>query len=79
MTRAILRRPVTLGSILQRLQRSLKTDSQHLYRGRGSAPRSWYIVDSERNRLVATDLKAADLERIARERGAMKEWEELEK
>jgi hypothetical protein len=76
MTR-VLRRPVKLRSMLQRLQRSLKAEGQHLYapRGRGRTPRTWYIVDSDRDRLVADNLEATDLERIARERGVLRVWE----
>jgi hypothetical protein len=73
---------VTFDAVLQRLNRHLKAQDQHFVhgpRGRGDrVPRSWFIIDLATNTLVSSQLTPRHIEAMARERGLLKAWEEVQ-
>jgi hypothetical protein len=70
--------PVGLRALTARINRLLKNEGRVLKRARGLAAAAelgeHYLVDLHRNRVAA---KYVDIERLARERELLADWEEL--
>jgi hypothetical protein len=67
------RHGVTLNAVIQRLNRYLdrKDHIVRAPRGRGHGERTYFIVDSKHNAIVANGLTAAQLEKLARQHGVL--------
>jgi hypothetical protein len=76
------RAAISFDAVLQRLNRHLKAQDQHFVhgpRGRGDrVERSWFVIDLRSNTLVTGQLTPRHIEAMARERGLLKAWEEVQ-
>lgn len=89
MTRATrsFRARVKLRSMIDRMNRRLKGENRAIKspRGRGGDTRvraelgNYYIVNPQSEGLLEHHVTVTDLEKLARDLGAMKPWEELER
>ncbi len=71
--------PVTLKSVIQRLNRKLEKEEKMLKAARGAKAKHLfgdYVVVDIRNGYVIPP-KPVDVEKLAREVGALREWEEV--
>jgi len=65
--------PVSLRAVTQRVNRALAKEGQKFMKSRNGD--DWYIVDTNRNTVVAS---GCSIEIVAREVGALKPYEEIE-
>jgi hypothetical protein len=78
-------RPVTMRAVFQRLNRVLAKEDRIVKapRGRVSAPAAeagtYFIVDLRRDAVVASGVTAERLEKMARDKGVLAAWEEVER
>ena len=81
----VRRVPVSLRAVFQRLNRALAKEGRVVKapRGRVAAPAAeagtYFIVDLERGAMVASGITAERLVKMAREKGALAAWEEVER
>jgi hypothetical protein len=76
----LIRHGVTLSAVVQRLNRHLDKKDHIVRAPRGRGPRkdgTYFIVDFKSNKIVAEGLTAAVLEKLARQRGVLADWEEV--
>jgi hypothetical protein len=74
------RHAVSLGAVVQRLNRRLGKEDHIVRAPRGRGPRkdgAYFIVDFKSGTVVAKGLTAAQLEKLARQRGVLSDWEEM--
>jgi hypothetical protein len=73
--------PISGDAFFRRFARALKRKSQKLRspRGRGNHDGAYFIIDTEKETLVATNLTMVDLVKRGRELGCVKPWEEVER
>jgi hypothetical protein len=81
VTKTKMHVPVTFRSILQRLNRHLKEKNQVVkaVRLKGATDRSeygeYFIVDTKRGEVIATQLTQLKLAKMARDIGVLEAWE----
>jgi hypothetical protein len=72
---------VTMRALTQRLNRRLKAQDEMLASPRGRRSRfdlgDYFIVDARNGFIIEKKISPKRLEEIAREHGALKEWEEV--
>ncbi len=70
--------PVSMRALIQRINRKLKPELEALKITRGNQWRpelgDYYVVDLNRNSIIRKDV---DPEKIARELGVLRDWEEV--
>ena len=70
--------PVSLGAVLQRINRKLEPDHEKLKPARSirimEQVGKYYIVNTSSNGVIHKDV---DVEKYAREAGVLKDWEEV--
>ena len=75
--------PVTTRAMLQRLDRRLRSKGKMLKSPRGWADRSalgdYFIVNLDSGKVADCKLTEEKLEAMARELGALRDWEEVER
>ena len=73
--------PVAFRSILQRLNRHLKANSREIkaVRLKGTTDRTefgeYFMLDTKRGAVIATQLTALKIAKLARDVGVLKPWE----
>jgi len=75
------RHAVSLGAVVQRLNRRLGKEDHIVRAPRGRGPRkdgTYFIVDLRRGTVVAEGLTTQQLEKIARENGVLQACEEMQ-
>jgi hypothetical protein len=76
-----LRVGISTRALFRRLCDALEEKHQELRapRGRGNHDGEYFIIDTEKETLVATNLTMVDLVKRGRELGCVKPWEEVER
>ena len=83
MGKAGHRHAVTLSAVVQRLNRCLGKEDHIVRTPRGAPPkhgsreRTYFIVDAKNKTVIAAGLTVAQLEKLARQRGVLADWEEV--
>jgi hypothetical protein len=76
----IKRHAVSLGAVVQRLNRHLDAKDHIVRAPRGRGPRkdgTYFIVDLKNGTVVAAGLTTKQLEKLARQHGVLADWEEM--
>jgi hypothetical protein len=81
VTKTKLAVPISADAFFRRFARALAEKSQKLRspRGRGNHDGEYFIMGTEKEMLVATNLTVEDLVKRGRELGCVKPWEEVER